>query len=400
MITLQTSIYKRRYRKSLRDCWILKWKDPVNHQWRSAAAGKTKEEALVIEAQIRQAILRGDPVSLDAPAPVKKGAGVINSLIDQYYTSPRYLSLSPEWQVNCRSQMERIIRPEFGDQDILKLKKDEVYRYYFRLKSVGIPHTTIQKYHYKLRILGQIYAEQREDFLNPMLKFKDFDKLFAKQASTRNIDFLVPEELQRIFAELRKSSSQLSLPFVQFLASTGLRRGEALALRWSDIDRASGYIQVRTSKSGRSRTIPLEKGAEDALALLPAEKFEHVFATSAGIRQHRCSFLMPLKRAAKRAGIQKRIDIHTLRHSYGSNKIRAGWGLKKLSLLLGHADIQTTSNVYTHLLDSDLRVRDAVRSENPPLPFLTPSGAYTPPEPPMRLPLVIPPGGAGLLPPR
>src|SRR3954447_22379103 len=86
-----------------------------------------------------------------------------------------------------------------------------------------------------------------------------------------------------------------------------------------------------------------------------------VFTDASGKQYHPDSFLRPPQRAARRAGIKKRIDIHTLRHSYGSNKIRMGWGLKKVSLLLGHADIQTTSAIYTHLLDSDLRVQDEVR---------------------------------------
>jgi hypothetical protein len=55
------------------------------------------------------------------------------------------------------------------------------------------------------------------------------------------------------------------------------------------------------------------------------------------------------------------VDLHTLRHSYGNNKIRQGWGLKKVSLILGHSDISMTANVYTHLLDGDLKVRDDFR---------------------------------------
>lgn len=77
------------------------------------------------------------------------------------------------------------------------------------------------------------------------------------------------------------------------------------------------------------------------------------------------SFREPLKNAAKEAGIKKRIDLHPLRHSYGSNKIRADWGLKKVSMLLGHTDIQITSEVYTDLLDGDLKVRDDFRFDNP-----------------------------------
>jgi hypothetical protein len=83
-----------------------------------------------------------------------------------------------------------------------------------------------------------------------------------------------------------------------------------------------------------------------------------------GARYHKDSFLRPLQRAVKRAGINKRVDIHTLRHSYGSNKIRKGWGPKKVSMNLGHSDIQITADVYTHLQDGDLKVRDEFRFDN------------------------------------
>jgi len=104
----------------------------------------------------------------------------------------------------------------------------------------------------------------------------------------------------------------------------------------------------------------LEMDAKDALSFLQ-RKSPFVFADENGDRYHRDSFLNPLQRAAERAGIQKRIDVHCLRHSFGSNKIRQGWGLKKVSILLGHAEITITSKIYAHLLDGDLKVRDDFR---------------------------------------
>ena len=85
---------------------------------------------------------------------------------------------------------------------------------------------------------------------------------------------------------------------------------------------------------------------------------DYVFATAEGVRYYEDSFIKPIQRVGRRAKIGKRIDIHTLQHSYGSNKIRMGWGLKKVSMILGHADVTTTSRIYTHLLDGDLKVRD------------------------------------------
>lgn len=67
-----------------------------------------------------------------------------------------------------------------------------------------------------------------------------------------------------------------------------------------------------------------------------------------------------MKAAAVEAGIKKRVDIHTFRHSYGSNKIRMGWGLRKVSQILGHSDIQATASYYSHLLDGDLKIRDEI----------------------------------------
>ena len=63
----------------------------------------------------------------------------------------------------------------------------------------------------------------------------------------------------------------------------------------------------------------------------------------------------------KATGIVKRFDLHTFRHTFASNRIRRGWGAKKISILLGHSDVSITLNTYSHLLDGDLRVRDEIR---------------------------------------
>ncbi|MGK5085981.1 site-specific integrase [Bdellovibrionota bacterium FG-2] len=163
--------------------------------------------------------------------------------------------------------------------------------------------------------------------------------------------------------EGRPARNPLLFSFVRFLANTCLRRSEALRLKWTDIDRSAGFIHVRESKNGKPRTIPMENAAWDSIKDFN-RKVEYVFKGQKGFCQHKDSFLRPLKRAAKRAAIDKRIGIHTLRHSYGSNKIRAGWGLKKVSMILGHSDISMTSNIYTHLLDGDLKVQDDFRFDN------------------------------------
>jgi hypothetical protein len=166
--------------------------------------------------------------------------------------------------------------------------------------------------------------------------------------------------MELIYKQTRRSHNKVLYSLVKLLANTGLRRSEALELKWTDIDKANGLIHIRRSKTGRGRSIPLDPAAAEALTLLK-RKNAYVFATNQGKRLRKEVYLQPLKRAVKRAGIKKRVDLHSLRHSYGSNKIRHGWGIKKVSLLLGHSNITITARVYTHLLDGDLRVQDDFR---------------------------------------
>ncbi len=208
-----------------------------------------------------------------------------------------------------------------------------------------------------------IYQELRPDAPNVPRKVP-FGKFFPKRAPKREINFLTPEELKKLYASCVRARQRLLLPLIKFLANTGLRRSEALDLKWTDIDQESGLIQVRTSKTGKARNIPIEPDAWEAIKWLEG-RGEYVFCYPRGKRPDKASFREPLIYWAKKAGITKRIDLHTMRHSYGSNKIRAGWGLKKVSMLLGHSDISMTANVYTHLLDGDLRVRDDFRFDRP-----------------------------------
>ncbi len=360
MNQVRTYIYRKKH-KSSKVSWIVRWKDRATGIWKSMSAGPSKDEALYMEAEVRKSLFQGQNPRPELP--VYTPALTISELIDLLYKSHRYLSASPEWQKALRGKYENSIRPTFGSLPFTELKKDCLYRFYMELKTKGRSHSTIQKYHYKLTILGDIYCDLNPSAENGVRKIRDFNRFFPKQPPTRNIDFLVPEELEKLFVETKQSKSPLLYPLIKLLAHTGLRRSEALKLKWTDVDLDSGFVHIRKSKNGSSRVIPLEGGAITALGLL-SKNNEFIFSRPNGSRQRLDSFRLPLQRAAKRAGIKKRVDLHCLRHSYGSNKIRAGWGLRKVSAILGHSDIGITSKVYTHLLDGDLKVRDNFSFDN------------------------------------
>ncbi|MBI3534347.1 MAG: tyrosine-type recombinase/integrase [Deltaproteobacteria bacterium] len=293
MNQVRTYIYKKKH-KSGSASWIVRWKDLVTGIWKNMSAGKSKDEALYMEAEVRKALFQGQNPKPESPVYTPKMT--VSELIDQLYQSHRYLSISTNWQHALRGKYENYIRPIFGEVHFSELKKERLYQFYMNLKTKGFSHTTIQKYHYTLTILGDLYCDLNPSVENNIRKIRDFNRFFPKQPPTRNIDFLTLEELEKLFVETKRSQSPLLYSLVKFLAYTGLRRTEALDLKWNDIDHNSGFIHIRKSKNGSSRVVPLEEGAVEALSIL-LKNNEYVFSRADGSRQRFDSFRLPLKRA-------------------------------------------------------------------------------------------------------
>jgi integrase len=140
-------------------------------------------------------------------------------------------------------------------------------------------------------------------------------------------------------------------PILVVLLNTGLRRGEALGLRWGDVDFNEEHILIGDSKSGKSRTVPLNTAAFSALHELrrnglplfngtwrPADT-DHVFG---GLVEIKRSF----HTACKLAELDN-LRLHDLRHTFASNLVRRGVDIVTVSRLLGHSSIQMTMR-YAH----------------------------------------------------
>lgn len=336
---------------------MVRWKDSSTGRWLTVTGGRTRDEAMIAEARVREDLLQGkNPNSKVSTA----ASATVSEVVVAFYSHSTFLMGSARWQKEAKAKIKNDIEPRLGKLSFAQLNQDRIYKFYLGMKEDPdrcLSNASLHKYHDLLCILGDVFSELFPSIDNPLRKIRNFRQDFPSSAPTRDINFLTPEELDLIFPECRKASFELAEPFARFQAATGLRRSEAIDLKWTDIDRASGFIHIRKSKNGRSRIVPLEPQAWAAIQNLQG-RGSFVFLYQHGKRPHRDSYLRPIQRAARRAGITKRIDIHTLRHSYGSNKLRQGWGLKKVSMMLGHSDIQVTAKIYAHLLDGDLKLRD------------------------------------------
>ncbi len=187
-----------------------------------------------------------------------------------------------------------------------------------------------------------------------VLKRRDlsFDDLVYPKKPKKLPVVLSPEEVTRL---IEATTNPMHRTMLMVLYGTGIRRTEASLLKVSDIDSQRMVLHIRQGKGARDRDVPLRDTLLQALrAYWRWRKPKNfLFPSSAGHHGqeqpisdktvwHIC------KGAAKRAGLQKKIGPHTLRHSFATHHMEAGTDLRTIQLLLGHADLEHTT-VYLHL---------------------------------------------------
>jgi integrase len=158
-----------------------------------------------------------------------------------------------------------------------------------------------------------------------------------------------------------------------FLAVTGWRRGEALKLKWSEVDLATRTARLGDSKTGETMR-PLSHPACDLLRDLP-RMGELVFPASRGVDQPMHGFPDVWRKIAKLANLPPDVTPHTLRHSFASEAVDLGQSELTIAALLGHKKTTVTSR-YAHHADAVLlAAADAVaRKIQERLGFSEPEG--------------------------
>ncbi len=163
---------------------------------------------------------------------------------------------------------------------------------------------------------------------------------------------------------------------IALLYRAGLRINEALRLYPKDLDLAQGCVRVLHGKGGRARTVGLDRGAaavierwleaRSRLNLDPTGRSHislggrhPVFCTLRGQPMAAAYVRVLLKRLAARAGLDKRVHAHGLRHTHAAQLRAEGVDIAIISRQLGHASIATTARYLDHL--APLAVIEAMR---------------------------------------
>lgn len=173
---------------------------------------------------------------------------------------------------------------------------------------------------------------------------------------------LTPDEMQRLLdACSRKAPTGIrNRAMLTLLYRSGLRVSELLALRPSDIDLAKRSIRLLRTKSGQAQTRHFHPRADDALArwLDTRAKLDGVrngaklFCTLDGGPVSDDYVRGLLRRLAGKAGVEKRVHPHGLRHTFAVELEAAGTPVTVISKLLGHSSVAVTARYLDHLTNA------------------------------------------------
>lgn len=141
----------------------------------------------------------------------------------------------------------------------------------------------------------------------------------------------------------------------------GLRVSEALSLSPKDVDLGDGTVRVLRGKGGKSRVVALDPEAVALVELwlvkrgqLDAPKGAPLFCSLSGGPLARPNVTQKLKALAAKAGIQKRVHPHGLRHSRAMDLVQNGTPVTVISAAFGHANVSTTNTYLSHIAPAEV----------------------------------------------
>ena len=190
-----------------------------------------------------------------------------------------------------------------------------------------------------------------------LLKENPFRKVSLLKIPQRPPIYLTKEDFKKLIGVVKEP---LLRDVFLFAVLTGFRKGEMLNLKWSGVDLQKRQVTIEnsegfTTKSGKSRTIPLNDAVFDMLSKRNAERnrCEYVFHRK-GYKLNDLYLTHRFKKYVVDLGLNPQLHLHSCRHTAASWLVDAGVSLYIVQNILGHANIATTQ-IYSHLSQNTLQ---------------------------------------------
>ncbi|GAB4943523.1 site-specific integrase [Weizmannia coagulans] len=342
----------------------ISYKDPVTEKYKikSKSGFSTKKEAQIAAQKMENEILEGveqSPISLK------------NFLNTWLYEFKKDTIRKNTFNLH-KQNIEKHILPYFKEIKLANVKPILYQKFLNQLIDQGYSKRTVEIVHSTL-----FNAFEKAVILGKVTKNPCIGAIVKGQEKKRDLKYIETDRIADFLKEAYKYD-YIYWMFFNVLLETGMRKGEAAALQWSDIDLKAGTISITKTLDFQAkskeelfgdpktynskRVITISKGLINDLTfhkkyqnqnkLALNEIYHHdlnlVLCRNDGNFMPKSSLFNAFSRILKRAGIPP-LPIHSLRHTHAVILLEAGADLKYIQERLGHGSIQITSDVYSHI---------------------------------------------------
>ena len=345
---------------------------------------KRKAEKILLEArkELQEKLDRGDPDELARQKETTLFTAFLAEWLEMMRSSVE-LTTFAAYQTSVNKKIIPYFDQHYPKLRLVDLTPKMIQDYYtYEINVNHLATNTIIHRHANIRKALQ-YA-----FQIGLLDFNPADRVNRPKKNTFETEPYTKAELEVLFEKVRGDPIEFGVTMAAFY---GLRREEVVGLKWNAVDFENKTITIKsvvtnanvdgkhilvkknTAKTKSSlRTLPLVPPIEDLLLRMKKaqEAFKSLCGNSYSKEFQEYVYVNPLGQLIKpeyltthfpifleKNGL-RRIRFHDLRHSCATLLYREGVSLKDIQMWLGHSDIATTSNIYTHL-DFDSKINSA-----------------------------------------
>ena len=243
---------------------------------------------------------------------------------------------------------------------LIDVDKKQIQDYFSYRKDSNISASTQSRMLTCLHSFYQYLSDKQNLKIDPTEQL-DYPKLEKKLPIFLNV-----QEVERLLEAPNSKSlfGQRDRAMLELLYSCGLRVSELINLSYHNINLKDEFIRIH-GKGNKERLLPMGEIAIDYLtkyelnsrpALLKNGQSDSYFLSNRGKAMSRQNFFYIIKDYASKAGIEKPLSPHSLRHAFATHLVQKGADLRSVQLMLGHSDISSTQ-LYTHIQNAQLKTQ-------------------------------------------
>ena len=254
----------------------------------------------------------------------------------------------------------KIFSKWLNNNSLIDVDKKQIQDYFSYRKDSNISASTQSRMLTCLHSFYQFLSDKKNLAIDPTEQL-DYPKLEKKLPIFLNV-----QEVERLLEAPNSKSlfGQRDRAMLELLYSCGLRVSELINLSYHNINLKDEFIRIH-GKGNKERLLPMGEIAIDYLtkyelnsrpALLKNGQSDSYFLSNRGRAMSRQNFFYIIKDYASKAGIDKPLSPHSLRHAFATHLVQKGADLRSVQLMLGHSDISSTQ-LYTHIQNAQLKTQ-------------------------------------------